>query len=156
MMEQDPLSQLRDIHLPEPGGFWPPAPGWWLMLVIIIALGVLVFLLIRRKIRRNRWLGTARRELDRLERAARPDSEWFGALNALLKQSARIRYPERLPESLSGEPWVRFLLETSPKDRIASRPVVEAMVNSSWQLHPECHTRDAIAFVRVWLGGQKC
>ena len=156
MMEQDPLSQLRDIHLPQPGGFWPPAPGWWLLLAIIIALGILAFLLVRRKLRKNRWLKTALAELDRLEQTATSDSEWFGALNALLKQSARIRYPERLPESLSGEPWVHFLLETSPKDRIASRPVVEAMVNSSWQPKAECKTGDAVAFARVWLGGQKC
>lgn len=156
MMEQDPLSQLRDIHLPQPGGFWPPAPGWWLLMVVVIALVAVIYLLVRRKVRRNRWLKTAQRNLDRLEQSATPDSQWFGALNALLKQSARVRYPERLPESLSGEPWVRFLLETSPKDRVASRPVVEAMVSSSWQPHPQCHTRDAIAFARVWLGGQKC
>jgi len=156
MMQQDPLSQLRDIHLPQSGGFWPPAPGWWLLIAIAIALGILAFVLIRRKRRKNRWLKTAITELNRLEQAATPNSQWFGALNALLKQAARIRYPERLPESLSGEPWVRFLLETSPKDRIASRPVVEAMVNSSWQPTPECHTSDAIAFARVWLGGQKC
>ena len=156
MMEQDPLSQLRDIHLPQTGGFWPPTPGWWVLLAMVIAVAILVFVLTRRKIRKNRWLKTARAELARLEQAATPDSQWFGALNQLLKQSARIRYPQRMPESLSGESWVRFLLETSPRDSTASRPVVEAMVNSSWQPHPECSPESAITFARAWLGGQKC
>lgn len=156
MTEQDPLSQLRDIHIPQPGGFWPPAPGWWLLLVIAIALAVLVFVLVRRRRRNNRWLKPARAELARLEQSATGDSHWFSALNRLLKQSARIRYPERHPESLSGGAWIDFLLETAPKDRIASRPVVEAMVNSSWQPTPSCRPADAVAFARVWLGGQKC
>lgn len=156
MMEQDPLSQLRDIHLPQPGGFWPPAPGWWVLLVIATAVAVWVFALVRRKRRRNRWLRTAKRELQQLENRASQDNEWFAALNRLLKQSARIRYPERTPESLSGEPWVQFLLETSPKDRAASRPVVEALVNSAWQPAPRCRPEDALTFARAWLGGQKC
>lgn len=156
MMEQDPLSQLRDIHLPQPGGFWPPAPGWWILLAIALALTVLAFVFIRRKRRQNQWLRTARKELLRLQLNPAADSEWFAALNQLLKQSARIRYPEQTPESLSGEPWIRFLLETSPKDRVASRPVVEAMVNSTWQPSPQCNPADAIAFARVWLGGQRC
>lgn len=156
MMEQDPLSQLRDIHLPQPGGFWPPAPGWWILLAIAITLTVLAFIVVRRKYLRNRWLGAARKELQRLEQTASSDNQWFAAMNRLLKQSARIRYPEQRPESLSGEPWVRFLLETSPKNRVAARPVVEALVNSAWQPTPECRPEDAIAFARAWLGGQKC
>ncbi len=156
MMEQDPLSQLRDIHLPQPGGFWPPAPGWWIMLAIALALAALAFVLVRRKQRRNRWLGTAKKELLRLEQTAAADNDWFTALNQLLKKSARMRYPERVPEALSGEPWIHFLLETSPKDRVASRPVVEAMVNSAWQPVPRCRPEEAVAFARVWLGGQRC
>ncbi|NMT64681.1 DUF4381 domain-containing protein [Marinobacter orientalis] len=156
MMEQDPLSQLRDIHLPQPGGFWPPAPGWWILLAIGIALTVLAFVYLRRKHRRNRWLGPARKELQELAQNPSTDNQWFADLNQLLKRSARIRYPERVPESLSGEPWIQFLLETSPKDRVASRPVVETMVNSAWQPIPGCKPEDAIAFARVWLGGQKC
>ena len=36
MNPQDPLSQLKDIHLPATGGFWPPAPGWWLLALILL------------------------------------------------------------------------------------------------------------------------
>ena len=38
MNTPDPLSQLRDIHLPEPISPWPPAPGWWILLVLSILL----------------------------------------------------------------------------------------------------------------------
>ncbi|MCP4488557.1 MAG: DUF4381 domain-containing protein [Gammaproteobacteria bacterium] len=29
---------LRDIHLPEAVSWWPPAPGWWLLLMALVAL----------------------------------------------------------------------------------------------------------------------
>lgn len=49
MNPQDPLSQLRDIHLPATGGFWPPAPGWWLLaLILLLSLAGLCWLLHRR------------------------------------------------------------------------------------------------------------
>ncbi|MCZ6642968.1 MAG: DUF4381 domain-containing protein [Gammaproteobacteria bacterium] len=37
-MEADPLAQLRDIHLPLDPSWWPPAPGWWLLIFGTIAL----------------------------------------------------------------------------------------------------------------------
>lgn len=46
MANTDPLAQLKDIHLPTPIGWWPLAPGWYILmglilfLVIIFAYGV--------------------------------------------------------------------------------------------------------------------
>jgi hypothetical protein len=37
-MQQDLLQQLRDIHLPADPSWWPPAPGWWLLALILITL----------------------------------------------------------------------------------------------------------------------
>ena len=155
-MEQDPLSQLRDIHIPAPGGLWPPAPGWWVLLLVVIAVVVAVTLLIQRRRRRNAWHRVANRNLDRLASRAAVTSQWFTELNALLKQSALARYPERQPQALTGPEWVDFLLETSPEDRIASRPVVAALVESCYQPSPACSPDDAIRFARLWMGGQKC
>lgn len=155
-MEQDPLSQLRDIHIPAPGGLWPPAPGWWMLLVSLIMLAVAITILIRRRRQKNAWFRIAHRDLERLANRAAVTSQWFSELNLLLKQSALARYPDQQPESLTGSEWVDFLLETSPRDRVASRPVVTAMVESCYQPSPGCAPDDAIRFARLWMGGQKC
>lgn len=154
MTPQDPLSQLRDIHLPETGGFWPPAPGWWLLaLVVLGALAGLVWWLCRRR-RRTLWLRQAKAELAILERQASPEPAWFNQLNGLLKRAARLRYPDQHPESLTGDAWIDFLLQTAPDHRIASRPTVEAMVHSSWQPSTNADPRHSVEFARRWLGGQ--
>ena len=63
-------------------------------------------------------------------------------------------YPEKHPEAMPGQQWIDFLLATAPKDRIASRPVVEAMVTSTWQPRPGAQTEQALAFARTWLEAQ--
>jgi len=43
---------LRDIHLPAPLSWWPPAPGWWLLLTLLVAIALLGGYLLHRY-RRN-------------------------------------------------------------------------------------------------------
>ena len=37
MNPNDPLAQLRDIHLPAAVSAWPLAPGWWMLILLAIA-----------------------------------------------------------------------------------------------------------------------
>ena len=37
MSVENPLVNLKDIHLPPPVSFWPPAPGWWILAVLLIS-----------------------------------------------------------------------------------------------------------------------
>ncbi len=151
MNGQDPLAQLRDIHLPEHGGFWPPAPGWWLVAALVLVVVIVLALLWHRHRRNTLWQRQAKAILIDLERSASNEPDWFCKLNALLKRVARQTYPDRNPETMSGSQWVDFLLATAPNDRIASRPVVEAMVASTWQPRPTADPAQALRFAASWL-----
>ncbi|MGC8119359.1 DUF4381 domain-containing protein [Marinobacter sp. VGCF2001] len=154
MNGQDPLAKLRDIRLPATDGWWPPAPGWWLLgTFFLIAVSTLLWLWFRNR-QKQRWKRAARHELEQLEQSANASAAWFTGLNTLLKRVARQRYPNRQPQALTGQQWVDFLLETAPGHRIASRPVVEAMVASAWQPRPSAETGPALAFAREWLEAQ--
>lgn len=155
MMPDDPLSQLKDIHLPQTGGFWPPAMGWWILaLALLIAVVILVWAL-RRQHLKNRWLKQARAELANLERAAAKEPQWFTQINALLKRVARERYPTENPEALSGEQWAECLLHHLPSGRIAQQSIVEALVSSAWQPQPTIEPAQALEFAQIWLEAQK-
>ncbi|MEL0036507.1 MAG: DUF4381 domain-containing protein, partial [Gammaproteobacteria bacterium] len=55
MNDSDPLANLRDIHLPGDVSWWPLAPGWWILIVVVIA--VLVWSLLQwRKRQKHRQL----------------------------------------------------------------------------------------------------
>jgi len=104
---QDPLANLRDIHLPDPVGWWPPAPGWWLLAILLLAiLGGLLWWSIRRY-RNNRYRREALAELAELQAENRPPLEQCQLTLALLRRTAKTAYPgrglesERLPDMLS-------------------------------------------------------
>jgi hypothetical protein len=103
------LSQLRDIHVPAPVSWWPPAPGWWaLLVVLLIAIG-LGYMLYRRR-RRNLWRGGALAELARLRDAA-PERQ-LREVSVLLRRVAISRFPRHDVAALTGEAWLAFLDRT--------------------------------------------
>ena len=46
---QEALKDLRGIHEPDFIAFWPPAPGWWVLLVLVFLLLVLAIWWLKRK-----------------------------------------------------------------------------------------------------------
>jgi hypothetical protein len=108
---ENPLDQLRDIHLPDQVDQFPSAPGWWLLLtIILIAIGYFVYRRYQYQ-KAIRLLKPARAELSELKSLS-PDvlgAHSIAALSALLKRICLVYFPQLEVASLSGQNWLKFL-----------------------------------------------
>ena len=103
---------LRDLHLPEPAGWWPLAPGWWLLLLVIaVVTGYGLWRLYRRR-QINRPRRYALREL------ARYEAEYLEhgnpvklgkQLSELLRRGMLAYAPRDEVAGLTGESWLAWL-----------------------------------------------
>jgi hypothetical protein len=109
MPEQDPLAQLRDIHLPEAISAWPPAPGWWIAGVMALLLLSIIGRLIYRSRSRNRYRTLAVKQLTHLEQYSGQPALYLQHFNQLLKQTAIAAEPTIDIAGLSGKEWLNFL-----------------------------------------------
>lgn len=115
-MISDPASlPLREIHLPESVGWWPPAPGWWILpcLVGLVAIAAWYSRLLYRR-RRYSALNMARKELEeiRIRYAADRDSRSCAvAVSGLLRRLCISIFPRGETAGLTGNDWLAFLQE---------------------------------------------
>jgi len=106
------LSQLRDIHMPDPISWWPPAPGWWILLGIVLLSGAGMWLA-RRYRQRNGWRRDALAQLSALHRQLQTKEfqpqHIVSELSVLLRRVAVSRFPREEAASISGDEWLAFL-----------------------------------------------
>ena len=106
--QPDWLAQLAPAHAPPPIGWWPLAPGWWVLLGLLVAAGVGLWLWQRRPTGRLRRSGL--RELARVERTTVGDAALAQALENLLRRYAVARYGREAVAGLSGTRWLAFAI----------------------------------------------
>ena len=106
---------LRDIHLPDPIGWWPPAPGWWVVGGLLLFL---VFTLIHFWRRRLAWRRSpayiARCELSKLQSAWREHGDTHRLAREVSVWLRRVGMSMRTRQqaaSLTGARWWRYLDE---------------------------------------------
>ncbi len=106
---------LRDIHLPEPVSWWPPAPGWWLLIFALIVLGISIWLGIRRwqKKQRHRDSLKALKTIRAQFEQHRDVTTLLRELSVLMRRASISFYPRHTAASLTGDAWLQFLDDTS-------------------------------------------
>ncbi len=105
--DQYSLSNLRDIVVPEPVSWWPPAPGVW---VLLCTVAVVVLVITWRFYRSWRSRGYRRAGL-----ALLADAGTAYDISVILKRVALAAFPREQVASLYGKEWIAFLNHTCPQ-----------------------------------------
>lgn len=103
-LQPAPTLQLKDVHPGIAPDWWPPAPGWWLLLgvALLLALWLGRWWLLRHRRRRE----LARYFDETLARTASPPAQ-VAAMSELLRRAARRIDPRA--DRLQDEAWLAFL-----------------------------------------------
>ena len=121
----NPLDQLEPLIAPPAISAWPPAPGWWLLPILLAALFWGLWRLWQRRPRRQSSIEqklidplrlAALLELERLPtpQAGEPAGPWLQQLNQLLKRLYQSRHPHDPSLTLSGRAWLAYLDSRCP------------------------------------------
>ncbi len=110
-MNDDALP-LRDLHLPETVGWWPLAPGWWILIALFVIGTTYLAWRWYRAWRFNAPRRYALRELARIETAylEHRDPVTLGRqLSELLRRGMLAYAPRADMAGLTGEAWLAWL-----------------------------------------------
>ncbi|MDD2767482.1 MAG: DUF4381 domain-containing protein [Methylococcus sp.] len=146
----EPQLDLRDIHLPPPIDWWPPAPGWWLAPLLALALILTVRLAWRRFVR-NPFRKAALRELAAIEAdASLPVPEKIRRVSILLRRACLTLYPRQEVAGLTGLDWLERLDLILGDGRFSEGPG-RCLIESPYSPRSEADPAALFALCREWI-----
>ncbi len=162
MDSADLLEQLADIHLPGPVPFWPPAPGWWLLALLVIA--ALTWLTLKAlEARRQKQicafalheLGKAyhayrQHERDSAEQVNQATLLYLNEFNAVLRRVALWHFPRQNVASLGGRDWVDFLRKKG-ESSLLSDQIAAALEEGRFKAQCDVDTEQLHQFGESWI-----
>ena len=144
--------ELRDIHLPDPISWWPLAPGWYaLALLIVLILLISGWWLYR--LRHPSIKKSAMRELVRIESEydEHSNTQQLCADISILLRRVAISYGSREHEAgITGEAWLKHLngLCVQP---IFSKKMSGFLLYAPYQQSPDIPVADFLAACNQWV-----
>jgi len=113
---QDPLVNLRGIHLPTPIAAWPFAPGWYVLFIITVLLLAWSIIKMWKMWRQYRFVKVVMFELNLIKKEYFEKSDHCATAaktSILLRRTALAIYPTQGVAAIVGEAWLCFLDKTS-------------------------------------------
>ena len=151
MNPADPLAALRDIHVPDAPGFWPPAPGWIVVACLVTAAGITAAVVSVRRWRTGRFRRDALavlRSLRARHAAGAPDTEIAIELSMLVRRVALARRPREEIAGLTGDRWMARLESTLPGIGVSART---ALLDAPYSRRCDFDVARALAACEHWI-----
>ena len=143
--------ELRDIHLPPDPSWFPPAPGWWILAALLIALLVWLFRIARKRVRKQRWLAALQAEVARIadDHAAHSDQRQTTAAVSQLLRRAALRL-DRHAAAYQGDEWLAWLDARGNTNDFTTGPG-NVLVDAPWRRTPQVDIDGLLKATRNWL-----
>lgn len=144
--------QLRDIHLPEASLWWPPAPGWWIALLVLLVLPVILFWALRWiRYKPLRRLSLQELKLIRQRHGSGSGDKAVLADVAALLRRTMISYQGRNACAAStGEAWVEQLQQVVP-GACFNNDQLQLLSHDRYKPDMDCDIENLLQSCEHWL-----
>ena len=129
-MQGKTMDQLAPIIPPETVSFWPPQPGWYVVLFLLILVLAYLGYRIWKYNRKNAYRKAAMARLEKL-RNENMGKESIIMVNQLLKATAIAGFNRNEVASLHGDEWLAFLDRSGSMNSFMNEPG-RLLANSSF------------------------
>lgn len=145
----DNLPELRDIHIPDGVSAFPPAYGWWIVLLIILLFPLIIrlFKTARQKSRKFYALSIVNK--------INGENAVIGAvkISELLKRICLYKYPEAV--NMFGKEWIEFL-KSHTKQHISEK-AAELLSNAPYiakdsAKYDKGNLNELKEYTKKWIG----
>jgi len=163
-MNQDPLQQLQDIHLPASNPWWDLAVGWWLLLVFVLLALLFIVPKLWKKWqtwrKRRAFKRTVFAEYQRIcdAYAEHHQAHIFAAdINILLRRVALTVFPKQSTAGLIGKGWLNFLdhvWQGKHSPSFSEKAFADILLHGAYQSDARMDKQQAQALcdlVKAWL-----
>lgn len=146
----DPLADLKDIHLPDPVSWWPPAPGWWICLAVTVLLVLALVLFYQKVWKQRRYRRLALQELAQLMASDMDNTSLLEAVASLLRRTAIAGSSRPAIAGLQGHDWQAYLQQQMPEEQ------ARLIAVSRYQATAPAYDKQALfAAARHWIRKHK-
>ena len=120
-MQSDPLQQLKTLHLPPEPSWWPPAIGWWLLILSMIILITWIVFKVVRHYQTTRPIRHGKLLIDKLyeeyQEGHISEERFAHASNQIIKRVLVPGLGKQQYAKLSGDEWLKALDQISGTNR---------------------------------------
>lgn len=150
--------ELHDIHLPAEPSWFPLAPGWWVLLAIIVASLALFFFVYKKRKRQahfqNEAIALIENILIQYENKELTTPNAITSISAALKRIAIALHGREKVAKLSGAAWISFLDSTGKTPRFNTESG-QALISSGYQAESNTPVQTIATLAKDWIKEQR-
>ena len=149
-MATNPLADLKDLHSPTSISVFPLAPGWYLLLIMVILFfGIIIWLKFRKQTKRSR-VKEIYALFENLEQNSTNNTQLLADLSIFLKRVAISQFPDQQIQLKFGKEWLLFLDQTG-KTTEFSNGIGKCLANT-YQANAQSDDYHALfKLIKEWL-----